>query len=157
MSQTLTWVKRFSISPVQNSSLDPHFTNFQNYFQSPSPKTLPSQPKYLGGYLWANTRRQLLYYHSNRRTQVTFWEKMACPKCKSCHFSQSALNCSRPILYFPKSAKSFHGFPFPKSCLEKSQHFQHSKVKLCPQKRHCFFFLFWTKVNICVNGYHSKI
>ena len=142
MSQTLTWVKRFSISPVQNSSLDPHFTNFQNYFQSPSPKTLPSQPKYLGGYLWANTRRQVLYDHQNRRKHLSCWEKKLYPKCKSCHFSQSALNCSGPILYFATSAKSFHGFLFPKSCLEKSHHFQHSKVKLCPQKRHCFFFSF---------------
>ena len=75
MSQTLTWVKRFSISPVQNSSLDPHFSIFQKYFQSPSPKTLPSQPKYLGGYLWANTRWQVLYDHHYPWVQGSFCEQ----------------------------------------------------------------------------------
>ena len=53
---------------------------------------------------------------------------------------QKYTNCSDLKLFSSTSAISFHGFPFPKSCLEKSQHFQHSKVKLCPQKRHCFFF-----------------
>ena len=64
---------------------------------------------------------------------------------KSCHFSQSALNCFWPKLCIANLGKRFHGFPFPQSCLKKRQHFQHSQVKsqvkMCPQKRHCFFFL----------------
>ena len=66
---------------------------------------------------------------------------------KSCHFSQSALNCFWPKLCIANLAKRFHGFPFPQSCLKKRQHFQHSQaksqVKMCPQKRHCFFVFFF--------------
>ena len=64
------------------------------------------------------------------------------------------LNCFWPILFIAVLAKRFHGFPFPQSCLKKSQHFQHSKVKLCPQNDIVFFFLL-NKIK-CLRSWVSK-